>query len=104
MTYTLDDQRDHLGEPPWSGDAVKRWEEAHGHDCRMPCYPEHGCLVIEAERERLVARVTDLEAGLERIALLGADVTGTVNASCHWHHKAADIARALLDTEEDDRD
>jgi hypothetical protein len=37
------DQAEKLGEPPWSGPALKAWEEAHGHDARLKCYPEFNC-------------------------------------------------------------
>jgi hypothetical protein len=47
------DQREKLGEPPWSGAALEAWEKAHGHDARLKCYPEFGCQVVEAGRERL---------------------------------------------------
>lgn len=51
--YALFDQRTKLGEPPWSGAALEAWEKAHGHDARLKCYPEFGCQVLEAARERL---------------------------------------------------
>lgn len=24
---------------------AKQWEAVHGHDIRVKCYPEHGCLL-----------------------------------------------------------
>jgi hypothetical protein len=47
--YRPFDQSKHLGLPPWGGDALARWEEAHGHDVRLKCYPEFGCQVIGAD-------------------------------------------------------
>lgn len=55
MTYRPFDQREKLGEPPWSGVELEAWEAAHGHDARLKCYPEFGCAVVEEQRERLEA-------------------------------------------------
>lgn len=46
--YTTYDQEKHLGPPPWKHDdpAVQAWEKAHGHDVRLECYPEYGCLLL----------------------------------------------------------
>jgi hypothetical protein len=47
--YIPFDQETHLGPSPWNRDVhkVKEWEEAHGHDLRLKCYPEFNCKVIE---------------------------------------------------------
>lgn len=44
------DQGRHLGPPPWkpSDPALVAWEAAHGHDVRLKCYAEFGCLVLSA--------------------------------------------------------
>ena len=49
------DREEHCGPPPWKPDDpnVIAWEKAHGHDIRLKCYPEFGCQVLEAQRERL---------------------------------------------------
>ena len=63
VTYKPFDQTEHLNSPPWSGDALERWEAAHGHDVRLKCYPEYGCLVIEKDLERkLDAALAKLDA------------------------------------------
>ncbi len=51
MNYTPWDQDEHLGPPPWSeyDPHVIAWEAAHGHDVRLKCYAEYGCLVIEQD-------------------------------------------------------
>lgn len=59
--YRTFDQREKLGEPPWSGPALKVWEEAHGHDARLKCYPEFGCQVLEEEREAELERLRRIE-------------------------------------------
>jgi hypothetical protein len=47
--YRPFDQDKHLGQPPWDGPKLTAWEQAHGHDARIKCYPEYGCQVIEAD-------------------------------------------------------
>ena len=50
-----DDQERWLGPPPWQyTPTLKAWEEAHGHDVRVKCYPEYGCRAIEVERDALL--------------------------------------------------
>lgn len=52
--YRPFDQERHLGRPPYSdSSAVKAWEEAHGHDVRLKCYPEFGCQAIQNENDLL---------------------------------------------------
>lgn len=60
--YYRFDQDEKLGPPPWSGPALDAWEAAHGHDVRLKCYVEFGCLLIEAEVDRLRAEVERLRA------------------------------------------
>lgn len=44
--YRPRDQTVWLGEPPWQdSESLQAWENAHGHDPRLKCYPEFGCLV-----------------------------------------------------------
>lgn len=45
------DREEKLGAPPWSGAALKEWEEAHGHDARLKCYPEFGCQLLHDEED-----------------------------------------------------
>jgi hypothetical protein len=54
--YRIADQEEKLGPPPWSptDPRVMAWEQAHGHDVRLKCYPEFGCQVVEEQRERLI--------------------------------------------------
>jgi hypothetical protein len=61
MTYEPFDQANHLGDPPWRpGDhRLTAWERAHGHDARLKCYPEFGCLVIEPALDHEVATLRD---------------------------------------------
>ena len=47
--YRPFDQARWLGEPPWSGPELEAWEQAHGHDVRVKCYPEYGCQAIDYE-------------------------------------------------------
>lgn len=79
--YRPFDQAEKLGPKPWkmADPAVIAWEQAHGHDPRVKCLPEFGCLVIEtallaeieAQREILAAqkgvieRVTQARDGFE---------------------------------------
>lgn len=58
--YRPFDQEKHLGDPPWSGKAVEDWEEAHGHDARLECYPEYGCMCLAAEGEAWEDLVWDI--------------------------------------------
>lgn len=37
---------------------VNAWEERHGHDVRLKCYPEFGCAAIEAYAADLVLRLS----------------------------------------------
>lgn len=64
--YRPFDQDRHLGPPPWSGDdpAVQGWEDAHGHDVRLKCYPEFGCQAIEYERQAMEEVVGAVRAHL----------------------------------------
>lgn len=66
LSYSPFDQRKKLGEPPWSGPVLREWEAAHGHDARLRCLPEFGCLVIEARAEAIEA------AAREALVLLDA--------------------------------
>lgn len=45
--YRPSDQTERLGSQPWLPEdpTVKAWEAHHGHDPRLPCYPEYGCAV-----------------------------------------------------------
>lgn len=47
--YTPFDQEEKLGPPPWDplDEQLALWERAHGHDVRIKCYVEFGCLVVE---------------------------------------------------------
>lgn len=71
--YRPFDQREKLGGPPWSGTDLAAWEEAHGHDARLKCYPEYGCLVIEQQYER---RIALLQRAVARARVAGADEDG----------------------------
>lgn len=57
--YAPFDQDKHLGDPPWDpkDPGLVAWERAHGHDVRLKCYPEFGCLVIEEALERKLDRI-----------------------------------------------
>jgi hypothetical protein len=52
---------------------VQKWEDAHGHDVRLKCYPEFQCSVIESYGanliQRLVSEIETLRA--DRIELIG---------------------------------
>jgi len=48
-TYKAFDRHEKLGDPPWEFNAVKAWEEAHGHDVRLKCYAEFGCRFADIE-------------------------------------------------------
>lgn len=55
VSYRPWDREEKLGSPPWSRNDPKlvAWEKAHGHDVRLKCYPEFGCLVVEERAERI---------------------------------------------------
>lgn len=53
--YRPFDQHVWLGDPPWSGPALARWEVEHGHDVRLGCFSEYGCLVAIRALDRIVA-------------------------------------------------
>lgn len=58
--YAPFDQEQHLGKPPWTDDERRHtWERAHGHDVRLKCYPEFGCLVIQEEADRDISFLLD---------------------------------------------
>lgn len=60
-----------LGEPPWSQEAVARWEQRHGHDPRMTCLKTEGCGnicdVMQDARDRLVNAMGPILDALEGI-------------------------------------
>lgn len=63
------DQDRWLDDPPWKADDPKlqQWEQAHGHDVRMKCLPEFGCLAIKYESDAREERITELKHELRRI-------------------------------------
>ena len=66
--YQRDDQRERLGEPPWKPTAALiLWEQAHGHDVRLKCYTEFGCLLIERDLEAAEAERDEALALLRRL-------------------------------------
>lgn len=64
INYSPFDREEKLGLPPWKPDDPKliAWERAHGHDVRLKCYPEFGCQVLEAQRERIEAAAREVVA------------------------------------------
>lgn len=52
---------------------IPAWEAAHGHDIRVKCYPEFGCLVVDVPWAKLLV---SLAAALS--AFLPTDETETV--------------------------
>lgn len=54
--YRAWDQEKWLGDPPWSGEALSTWEDAHGHDARIKCYPEYGCRLAATDEAVDIAR------------------------------------------------
>jgi len=58
--YTTFDREAHLGASPWNDPAaISVWEQAHGHDVRLKCYVEFGCVVIESEAMAVIAGLLD---------------------------------------------
>jgi len=74
MTYHPFDQEEKLGPPPWDplDPAVADWERAHGHDVRLRCYAEYGCMRIEddAYDRGYAAGGADLRARIEAVLRL----------------------------------
>lgn len=60
LSYSAFDQREKLGEPPWSGPELEAWEAAHQHDARLKCYPEFGCAFAKTDHEE------ELEAAMRQ--------------------------------------
>lgn len=95
--YLPFDQERHLGDPPWFGPTLKAWEEGHGHDARVKCYPEFGCQAIQNQADRYYGALTVI-AGFR---------SDSRDASDHWgrgyvagRKYAAGVARkALTDPE-----
>ena len=83
MRYHPFDQHEKLGNPPWSGPVLEQWEQAHGHDVRLKCYPEYGCQAILADYELLedvideIAKILD-DAGVPRHDGYEMDITERV--------------------------
>lgn len=94
--YRPFDQPRHLGDPPWSGDALAAWESAHGHDARLKCYPEYGCQAIDAERDWLEGEVARLRAALAKIA--AREVDAPAGYEGYRHGEALGMAALARDT------
>jgi hypothetical protein len=45
----------------WDKVEVAKWEEVHGHDIRLKCYPEFGCQLLIDPRDILEAIEEELE-------------------------------------------
>lgn len=103
--YRPFDQDKWLPAPPWKPDlpALVAWEAAHGHDVRMKCYPEFGCLAIGYENDALHEEVVRLreeaESLMARVAQLEADAreqSEVASSSARGARKAgAELAYAL---------
>ena len=53
--YLPDDQRKHLGDPPWrEGVVLDAWIAAHNHDPRTKCLVEYGCQALDDHYEWLL--------------------------------------------------
>lgn len=66
------DQSEKLGDAtPWPADLIDSWEAAHGHDCRLKCYAEYGCQLLEVEgAENTLALLDALDSAREEAARL----------------------------------
>ena len=53
--YRPYDQAEKLGPSPWSTHDPRliAWEGAHGHDVRLKCLPEFGCLIVDARTDEI---------------------------------------------------
>lgn len=94
--YAPFDQDKHLGDPPWSDEeALQAWEEAHGHDARVKCLPEYGCLTYYTEWERLTDEVDQLETEVERLRAAVNTYVGVIEERDHYREVLDEIASAL---------
>lgn len=84
------DQDTWLSEPPWNptDPALMAWEAAHGHDVRMKCYPEFGCMALNYEADEVRAERDELRAAL-------AERDARIAATVDWLNKAAVSASAV---------
>ena len=64
---------------------VAAWEDAHGHDMRLKCYPEFGCQVIESYGMSMVQRLT---AALEQAERELTEQAATIEAIRKWNRDA----------------
>ena len=58
--YEPFDQKQKLGESPYSGEALVKWEKIHGHDARMKCYAEYGCQLLEVVAARRIMALIEV--------------------------------------------
>lgn len=66
--YHTFDQKEKLGPPPWRlSPALIAWEQAHGHDPRVKCHSELGCVLVESELREEIDRLRGLLADEERM-------------------------------------
>lgn len=98
--YEPSDRDEKLGiDPPYDSALLAAWEEAHGHDVRLKCYPEFGCRVLEATLAVHVAKLADaLEEAEARIAA----VTDRMVGNCPhppriggWCHPCGELLNLL---------
>lgn len=73
------DQEFWLGDPPWAGEELQKWELIHGHDARTDCDLYNGCRVSIQAHEIAAA-------GLEEALELLYDASG-VTAEYDRLHK-----------------
>lgn len=86
--YRCWDREEKLGSVPEGGfkptdPKVIAWEAAHGHDLRLKCYPEFGCLLIP-----------DFEDMVDRVQRVLADFDA-LDERCQRRVKAGDFADAV---------
>lgn len=76
LTYAPFDRDEKLGEDraAWVLAEVDAWEDAHGHDVRLKCYPEFECRVVEVPWARALTEVVsqrdEAAAELARVTVI----------------------------------
>jgi hypothetical protein len=98
--YRPFDQEEKLGPPPWPySEALTAWETAHGHDVRLKCYVEFGCMVIEPWLESIIDKlnreVNQLRAENDRLRMDVINAKAAADVFERTMKAAGDYGRCL---------
>jgi hypothetical protein len=103
IVYRPWDREEKLGPPPWKHDDPKliAWQEAHGHDVRLKCYREFGCIQLELLEEESQDAATRLSAVLDELEQgpLGESAQALLDACKPQRDHLRDVLARLGDAE-----